>query len=335
VKSLHPLAKYIIIRVIRMFVTIWIGLTIVFIISRAMPFNPADILVSRLLSYAMSMRPEEIATMRNTLYEIFGLSGSPIEQYFRFIRNYLTGNLGPSFAYFPTPAISIIMNALPWTILLLLLASITTWLIGNILGALTALTKRRKLARTLEVIALGLNPIPFAILATAYLILYVLVLKGSIATGTFVGASWYQIMIMALQRSIAPLGALILWGWMGNFLSMHNLAIKLKNEDFIQFARLRGAPSRTIFQYVFRNSLAPQFTYLLLSLGMMFTGNALVEYLFSYPGIGILLVVSVINADYNLMLGITYLSIVGVAIATFILDLIYPLIDPRIRYPGQ
>lgn len=331
---MHPMIRYIVLRAIRMFITIWAGLTIVFIVSRALPFNPADRAISQILSYAMRLTPEEIMTMRKTLYEIFGLSGSPIEQYFRFMYNYLRGNMGPSYSYFPTPVFNVIMNALPWTILLLLLATAITWLIGNILGVIIALTKRKTIAKILEYIVLGLNPIPFAIFAMAYLIFYILVLRGSLATGMFIG-SWHEMMIAALQRAAAPLIALVIWGWMGNFLAMRNLAMKLKDEDFIQFAKLRGAPNITITYYVLRNALAPQFTYLLLSLGMMFTGNALVEYLFSYPGLGVLLTVSVLNSDYNLMLGIAYLSIVGVAIAAFILDLLYPIIDPRIRYPGQ
>lgn len=332
---MHPIVRYIILRVARMAITIWIGLTIVFIVSRAMPFNPADRIISQMLAYAMRFNPEEIMAMRHTIYELFGLTGSPIEQYFRFLYNYLNGNMGPSLSYFPTPVLNVIMNALPWTILLLLLASIATWIIGNTIGVIAALTKRRTMAKALEYIVLGLNPIPFAVYAIAYLIFYVLVLKGSLATGVPMGRPWHEMLIAAFQRALPPLTALIIWGWMGNFLAMRNLAIKMKNEDFIYYAKLRGAPDSTVFRYVFRNALAPQFTFLLLSLGMMFTGNALVEYLFSYPGIGVLLVTAVLNADYNLMLGISFLSITGVAIATFILDLVYPIIDPRIRYPGQ
>jgi len=331
---MHPIVKYVIARAIRMVITIWSGLTIIFIVSRLLPFNPADAMISQLAQYGTFVSPEELMAVRKTLYELFGLSGSPLEQYLRFIYNYLTGNMGVSFSYFPTPVLDIIMNALPWTIFLLLLASIITWLIGNILGVVVASTKRKRSAKIVEYLALGLNPIPFVVFAIAYLIFYVLVLKGSLVGGMIKG-SWHEILMAAFQRAGAPLTALIIWGWISNFLVMLSLANKLKNEDFILYAKLRGAPNTTITYYILRNALTPQFTFLVLSLGRMFAGNALVEYLFSYPGIGVLLVSAVLNADYNLMFGIAYLSIVAIAIATFVLDLIYPILDPRIRYPGQ
>jgi len=319
-----------------MVLTIWLGLTLVFIVSRLMPFNPADILLSRILTLGTTMRPEEIEAMRRTIYSLFGL-GEPIYiQYLKFLYHYLIGDMGPSFSYFPTRVSEIIAAALPYTIFLLLLSSIVSWIIGNIAGVLAALSKREKLSKAIEYVALAAQPIPFAVFSLAYLIFYVLILRLSIPTGVILQGKpfWYMIKDM-FQRSLPPLTALIIWNWMGNFLSMKNLAVKMKNEDFIEYAKLRGAPQRAIIQYVTRNAIVPQFTYLLLSLGMMFTGNALVEYLFSYPGIGMLFYASIVNADFNLMLGIAYMSIVGVAIAAFLLDLIYPLIDPRIRYPGQ
>lgn len=333
---MHPLVKYVIQRFLRMLLTIWIGLTLVFIVSRIMPFNPADNLIASILAYGTRLRAEEIEAMRKTIYELFGI-GDPIHiQYAKFSYRYLIGDMGPSLTYFPVKVSEIIASALPYTILLLLLASLASWVIGNMTGVLAALTKRERLSKAVEYIALGLQPIPFAIFALAYLIFYVLILRLSIPAGDIVRGMpfWYVLQDM-FKRSLPPLTAIIIWGWMGSFLSMKNLALKMKYEDFIEYAKLRGAPRRTIFQYVARNAFVPQYTYLLLSLGMMFTGNALVEYLFSYPGIGILFYTSIVNADYNLMLGIAYMAIVGVAIATFILDVTYPLIDPRIRYPGQ
>jgi peptide/nickel transport system permease protein len=333
---MHPIVKYVIQRFLRMLLTIWIGLTLVFIVSRLMPFNPADILVARILSLGTRLRAEEIEAMRNTIYSLFGL-GKPIHiQYFEFLYRYLIGDMGPSFTYFPTKVSEVIAAALPYTIFLLLLASITSWVIGNVIGVVAALSRREKLSRAIEYTILSIQPIPFAVFALAYLIFYVLVLRLSIPAGEVLyGRPFWYIIRSMFQRSLPPLTAMLIWNWMGNFLSMKSLAIKMKNEDFIDYAKLRGASRLAIVQYVARNAIVPQFTYLLLGLGMMFTGNALVEYLFSYPGIGILFVTSIVNADYNLMLGIAYMSIVGVAIAAFLLDIIYPLIDPRIRYPGQ
>ncbi|MEM4465642.1 MAG: ABC transporter permease [Ignisphaera sp.] len=333
---MHPVVKYIIKRFGRMLLTIWIGLTITFIVSRSLPFNPADVLVSRLTSYALQLRPEELERMRRVIYDLFGLRDPIYVQYIKFLYGYFLGEMGPSFTYFPVKVSEIISASLPWSIFLLMQTSIISWLIGNFLGVVAALSKHRRFTKGVEYFAMGLQPIPFAIFAIAYLIFYVVILKGSIPAGEVMrGKPIIEVMLIAFRRSIIPLTAMVIWGWMGNFLGMKSLAMKLKNEDFVEYAKLRGAPQRTITWYVTRNAITPQFTYLLLSLGMIFTGAALVEYLFSYPGIGILLVTSVLNADYNLMLGIVYMSIVGVAIAAFILDIVYPIIDPRIRYPGQ
>jgi len=301
-----------------------------------MPFNAADLLVNRILSYGTRLSGEEIEAMRRTIYDLFGL-GAPIHiQYFKFLVHYLTGDMGPSLAYFPERVSNIVALALPYTIFLLLMASLITWVIGNLAGVLAALSRREKLSRAIEYIALGAQPIPFAVYALAYLMLYVLVLGLSLPTGGIVqGKPFWYILLDMFNRSLPPLTAIVIWGWMGNFLAMKNLAMKIKNEDFIEFVKLTGAPQNVIFKYVLRNAFVPQYTYLLLSLGMMFTGNALIEYLFSYPGLGMLFYTSIVNADINLMLGIAYMAIVGVATATFVLDLTYPLVDPRIRYPGQ
>jgi peptide/nickel transport system permease protein len=120
-------------------------------------------------------------------------------------------------------------------------------------------------------------------------------------------------------------------GWW--IISMKALAIDTKEEDFVQFARLRGATnSKVMFGYVARNAILPQVTVLALSIGGVFGGSLITEILFSYPGMGSLIYKAILGSDYNLMVGAISLSIVAVATATLVLDILYPLIDPRIRY---
>jgi len=333
---LHPLIKYALQRVLLVLLVIWVGLTIVFVMSRLMPFNPAELFISQLLAAGTTLRIEEINIMKEQLMELYGLDKPVIVQYLIFLRNYLiTGEMGPSFMFFPMNVRDVIVTALPWSLTLLLLASIITWLIGNILGVVATLTKHRKVSDILENIAVAFQPIPFAVLALSFMIFYALILKLPIPGGHEEFTSPFGLFVYMLERSLFPLLVLVIFGWFSNFISMKAIALKLREDDFILYLFLQGAPTKFIRSAIFRNALLPQFTSLILGISRVFVGSLLVEYLFNYPGIGFILQKAIVGADYNLMLGILFFATVATAIATFILDLVYPLIDPRIRYPGQ
>jgi peptide/nickel transport system permease protein len=136
-----------------------------------------------------------------------------------------------------------------------------------------------------------------------------------------------------LHNSILPGLTLVLanFGW--NILGMKALAFSTKEEAFVNFSRLKGVPDGSIMtRYVFRNAILPQVTALALSIGGVFNGALITEMLFSYPGLGSLMRTAVANADYNMLYGTISLSIVAVATAALLIDLAYPLFDPRIRY---
>jgi peptide/nickel transport system permease protein len=114
---------------------------------------------------------------------------------------------------------------------------------------------------------------------------------------------------------------------------MKAMSIDTKEEDFVQYARYRGVDDNKIMVgYVARTAILPQVTVLALSLGGVFGGALITEILFGYPGVGTLIYRAILSSDYNLILGAVSLSIVAVATATLILDIVYPFIDPRIRY---
>jgi len=119
-------------------------------------------------------------------------------------------------------------------------------------------------------------------------------------------------------------------GWW--VMSMKTLSASIAEEDFITFARYRGLRDRRILlRYVAPNAALPQITVLALQLGGVFNGALITEILFNYPGMGTLIYQAVVQSDYNLMLGAITLAIVAVATATLVVDLFYPLLDPRIR----
>ncbi|MBI4305588.1 MAG: ABC transporter permease, partial [Chloroflexi bacterium] len=116
-------------------------------------------------------------------------------------------------------------------------------------------------------------------------------------------------------------------------LGMRGMMVTTQGEDFMQLAEAKGLRASRIFaKYAVRNAILPQTTGLALSLGHIVSGFILVEVVFSYPGIGGLLVQSIIQSDFFVLQGVVFGVIVSIAAVTFILDLIYPILDPRIRY---
>lgn len=171
------LKTYIIPRIIQYIVVIFIGITIVFIVPRLTPIDPVQTTIYRLTSYGGAyMEPEALASMQNTLKELYGLEGSLVEQYFAFWKHLFTFDFGPSLSMFPTPVMEIIMISLPWTLGLLLSTILISWIIGNILGGLAGYFKEKKWSNVLAVVAMSIYPIPYYVMALILVILFVYVL---------------------------------------------------------------------------------------------------------------------------------------------------------------
>jgi len=336
-KRFKPLIAHMLSRLLFFVLTVWIGLTVTFVISRASPVDPSVTLISRLLSMGAHLRPEEILAMKQQIMELYGLEKPPYLQYLSFLKGVLSGNFGPSFTSFPTPVIDLIYNSLPWTILMLGFSTILSWVIGNIIGVLAAIFSKKRISRTLEWISMVLYPVPYVILALLLFLLFSLVIpiyRGVGGAGMTKFSLSLPFIAEVFKRLSIPAISIIMLSAASWFLSMKALALSVKGEDFVNYAVIRGLSRKTVTKYVMRHSLLPQITALALSLGYIFNGALVTEHIFSYPGLGRLLYQAITGADYNLMLGILSYSIVGVATAALILDLIYPLIDPRIRYGG-
>jgi len=324
-------------RLVFFILTVWIGLTLAFLVSRASPVDPSTMLISRLMSMGGYLRPEEILALKQQILELYGLDKPVYMQYLSFIKGVITGNLGPSFSFFPTPVIELIYKSMSWTILLLGFSTVLSWIIGNVAGVLAAVFSRSKISKMLEWISMSLYPVPYVIFALILFLFFSLVipLAGGVGgAGMAMPSLSLTYIIGVIKRLSVPSLSIIVLSSASWFLSMKALALSIKKEDFVNYAIIRGLSQKTVTKYVMRNSLLPQITSLALSLGYIFNGALVTEYIFAYPGLGRLLYNAIVGSDYNLMLGILSYSIIGVASAAFILDLIYPLIDPRIRYGG-
>ncbi len=330
------LIKYIAGRVGVYLMVLFTGITIIFFVPRFMPSDPVEGYIGRMVYQAgQTMSAEDVEQLRESLRELYGLKGSLLSQYISFIRRALISwDFGPSLAGYPKPVSEYIATALPWTLGLLTTTTVLAWTLGNLVGLLAGFFHGNRITTVLEVIGVILYPIPYYILALVLIILLAYVWPVfPLSTTIMPGALTIRKLGEIFRNSFLPGMALILAGFGWNVLGMKAMAYATKEEPFVTYARLKGTPSFTImFHYVFRNAMLPQITALALHMGMIFNGAVLTEMLFSYPGVGSLIRYAIGNGDYNLIYGTLSLSIVAVATAALIVDLLYPLFDPRIRY---
>jgi peptide/nickel transport system permease protein len=317
-------------------VVLFIGITITFFVPRLLPGNPVDSYIAQMQSQAgQTLTPQAMQKLRESLQELYGLKGSLFTQYLNYLKRIFLGfDFGPSLSSYPRPVSEMIFAALPWTIGLLVTTTLLAWLVGNLIGLVAGYFHNRRAATALEVIGIVLFPIPYYIMALTVILIfaYVWPIFPLVATFPTGHLSFAQIGLI-LYNSALPALTLVLAGFGWNILSMKSLAYATKEEPYAIFARLKGTSDWTrMTSYVFRNAMLPQITSLVLSIGTIFSGALLTEILFSYPGLGLLMRTAVGSGDYNLLYGTINVSIIAVATAGLILDLVYPLFDPRIRY---
>jgi peptide/nickel transport system permease protein len=329
--------RYLIPRLIQYFLVIFLGITAVFFIPRFLPNDPVVRTIAELQSRGSYLDPASIDNMVVALTEMYGLEGSVLQQYGAFWQRLFRGDFGVSFFQFPTPVVELIRIALPWTAGLLLVTTFISWTIGNIIGGLAGYFSRKRWSRALDAVAMIVRPLPYYIFAFALLLLLAYVVRWfPVAGGTDIGrkvAFNWPFIKDVLRHSFLPALSLVILGGAINFQTMKLIVQNVNAEDFVQYAKLGGVKeSRIVSRYVIRNAMLPQITGLALSFGQIFSGALITEIVFSYPGLGGLLYNAIITGDYNLIMGITTISILAITTAILVLDLLYPLVDPRVRH---
>lgn len=331
------LKRYLIPRLFQYVLILWLGITIVFLIPRLTPNDPVMAMIGEMRARGSTLEPGAMDGIIRDLTEMYGLQGSWLDQYWAFWGRLFHGDFGVSFFNFPTRVNQLIGTALPWTLGLMLSTTALSWISGNILGGLAGYFSRKGWSRSLDAIAMVIRPQPYYIFAFALLLLLAWVVRwfpvtGGASLGAIPTFTWAYIKNV-LWHSFLPALSLTILGGAVNFQTMKLIVQNVNAENFVQYAKLGGVTEdRIVNRYIIRNALLPQITGLALSLGQIFSGALITEMVFSYPGLGMLLYNSVIRADYNLIMGITMLSIVGITTAILIVDLTYPLFDPRVRY---
>ena len=327
--------KFLVIRILTCMLTIWIGVTVLFFVPRFFPSDPIETLMVQMTMLTGGMEPIMQESIRNQLSAQFGLEGSLMNQYFHFLRNgLLRFDFGPSLMNFPTPVNELIWARMPYTIFLSLITTLLAWTIGNIIGLYAGFRKNKRSAKVMELVAICIYPIPYFLVALILQIVFAFILGWFPLTANilthFGPWEWFTSLI---RSSILPAMSILLIGMGWWILSMKALTSSIASEDFVTFARYRGiSESRIATRYVFRNSMLTQVTALALALGGVFSGALLAEIIFNYPGVGTLVQAAILQSDYNMIMGTITISIVAISLATLIVDLLYPIFDPRIRY---
>ena len=326
---------YVLKRFAQFLLVVFIGISLTFFITHLTPIDPVEQMIAAITTFSQS-EPQAVDMMRVSLRELYGTGGPILEQYFTYWRRLLMLDFGPSLSAFPTPVSALIGRALPWTIGLLLTCTLIAWVLGNLLGGLAGYYRDSRTLKLFGVVAMGFHPIPYYIIAFVLLIIFgylwpILPISGGAAQNIQRGLN-LEFVLSVLRHSILPALSIILVGIGGWFMGMRALVSNIVTEDYVVYAELGGvAQGRIVPFYVMRNALVPQITGLAMSLGAIFNGAIIVEFVFSYPGLGRLLISAVYAGDYGLVLGVAVISIVAVSAAVFLIDVLYPVFDPRVQ----
>jgi peptide/nickel transport system permease protein len=255
------------------------------------------------------------------------------EQFLNFWAALLQGDLGRSVFLTGRPVTDVIMSAVPYTLALLIPAILLSWWVGNSIGALAA--RRKRLDNTVLPVGYVLTAMPYMWLAIMLAWLFGFVFNIFPISGGYSYAleptlSWTFIGSL-LSHWFLPFASLFLVGLGGWAIGMRNLIIYELDADYSRYLEALGAPDRLVRKYAFRNAMLPQITGLALVLGVVVAGALVTEIVFSYPGLGKLLLSAIQNEDFFLLQGIFLFIIVGVLVANFLVDIAYVIVDPRTR----
>jgi peptide/nickel transport system permease protein len=335
---MNAYARYAGRRLLLLLATVFIAMTVVFFVPRLVPGEPMAAIFANMASVGGSLNAQAMIAEYRTR---FGLDEPLWVQYISFWRELFQGNLGISISNFPVPVSELLLRALPWTLGLLIVTTLLSWIFGSLVGAVVGWRGRKAGALRLVVpIALVLYTTPYYILALILVFLFafhwpIFPISGAYSVGNQPALTWNFISDVLRHAMLPALSILLVsLGWW--FLSMRSLIIALKGEDYILNADAMGIRERRIlWGYAFRNALLPQTTGLAIALGHIVGGALITEVIFAYPGVGYQIYNGIKSLDYPLIQGGVLLIILSVALANFVIDVAYPLIDPRIRFASS
>jgi peptide/nickel transport system permease protein len=297
-----------------------------------MPGDPVAGIVAKL---AQGMNNTTgVQAIYHQFQDLFGTNKPMLTQFFLYVKNVVHGNFGFSFSQYPRMVSDVVRSAIWWTICLQFPAIIVGWLIGNALGALAAYLKKG-FDKVLMPISIFLSGLPAFGMAVILMVIFGVTLKWFPTSGGYgfdmiPNASWKFVWSVIVHYQL-PFWSIVLIAIGGQAIGMRSMSIYELNADYVKYSRFLGIKDWKIVGYVFRNAMLPQVTGLALSIGTMVGGALVAEIIFSYPGLGYTLLTAVMGQDYPLISYATLVITVMVLVANFLIEIVYGLIDPRIK----
>jgi peptide/nickel transport system permease protein len=303
-----------------------------FILPRLMPGDPVAAIVSR-LAQGMT-NATGVQAIYQQYVDLFGTNKPILEQFFIYIKNVAHGDFGFSFSQYPRTVADVIRSSIWWTISLQFPAIIVGWLIGNTLGAMAAYLKGG-FDKVLMPVSIFVSNLPAFGMAVILLVIFGVWLEWFPTSGGYgfdlipsFSPTFIWSVIVHYQL---PFWSIVLIAIGGQAIGMRSMSIYELNADYVKYSRFLGIPDRKIVGYVFRNAMLPQITGLALAIGTMVGGALVAETIFSYPGLGTTLLSAVKGGDYPLISASALIITVMVLSANFIIEILYGIIDPRIK----
>lgn len=316
-------------------VTTFLAVTFNFFIPRFMPGDPAEALVRQIQQLTGAPpTPAQTAAIRR-------FYGDPTQgivgQYVDYWRGLLQFDFGVSVSNFPVPVSDMILQALPWTLVLIGSTTVLAWIIGTLLGAYMGWRPGGRFDSVFAPLTTFAHAMPAFWLALIVLWIFAIKLQWLPISGAYDPNVPFQInniwfLLSTLKYGALPAATLIFIGFNGWLFSMRNVMVTTVTEDYVLLARAKGLTgSRVLLGYAARNALLPNVTGLALAIGGVIGGAILVETVFTYPGMGLLLQQAIMAHDFPLMQTILLMLTFITIVANFVADMVYGLLDPRTR----
>ena len=310
-------------------ITALAAITVDFFIPRLMPGNPVEAILARLQG---QITPGTIKSLEAQFG--IGTKESVWSQYLHYLNNVLHGNFGISTGYYPSTVASVIKGALPWTLGLVGIATVISFVLGTLIGILVAWRRGSWLDNLLPAMTF-FQAAPYFFVAFLALELFASRL-GWFPTGRAYNQLDFPAFTPAfagdvVSHAVLPALTIVLCSAAGWMVGMRNVMVTTMDEDYVLVAQAKGLPGRRVVWYAARNAILPSVSGFSLAIGFVVSGALLTEIVFSYPGVGWILLQAVNNRDYPLLQGIFLIITFAVLAANLLADFVYVLLDPRTR----
>lgn len=319
-------------RIMWYLLTLVIAVLLNFLLPRLMPGDPVKQIVLQATQGVTN--PNAVQRVVENYTREFGLDKSMPEQFIIYVGKLFQGDMGISFSKYPRTVVDMIGSSIGWTLALQIPAIILGWLIGNILGAVAAYI-RGAMDKVVLPAFMFLSNMPAFGLALIFLTLFAVKLNWFPVGGGYgydlIPNFSVEFVGSVLHHYQLPFWTMVLISIGGQAIGMRSMSIYELNTDYVKYSRFLGIRDGKIVRYVFRNAMLPQITGLAITLGTMVAGNLVAEIIYSYPGIGSTMLTAITARDYPLLSGCTLIITVMVLIANLVVEILYALIDPRIK----